>query len=164
VRPFVYFAFVGTLLFSLSGSAGATTTQLSLSSATVTATQKSGESALSLTFTNHGDAPLSILSITSPDASMVMLSNTSSMMSTTTEIHWLSNVYVPAHGTLTLGYHNDGAILMGFTSPLRVGGKVPLLITWSSFSSPHTVHADASVVSPPQNLHFSMSSMAGLSM
>lgn len=129
-------------------------------SATLTASTAGGDSALSVSLVNNTSETILISGFSSMVASSSMLFYDANMCQGNTAAKALSSISMAPGQTQNLGYKFQGAMLGSLKSALEVGQKVAVTLMWSDSSkTTHSLHVEATVVSPPRGLNFRMSGM-----
>jgi periplasmic copper chaperone A len=88
------------------------------------------ESAAYLTITNPGSAPDALVSISSPDAKMAQLHETSTDASGMTGMQPVTEISIPAGGSVALKPGSFHVMLMGLQHDLSAGGTLELQLVF----------------------------------
>ena len=140
-RPILRFALVAlaALLAACSAPAAAA---LSVADAWARPGVSGAETAAYFTITNPGTAQDALLSASSPAASMVQLHQTSTDASGMTGMSPVTEIAVPAGGSVTLAPGGFHVMVMGLGQDLAVGGTLELQLV---FRNAGTITVQATV-------------------
>ena len=151
--------FVGAAALATSAGSAAPKSII-ITDATLTSAAKGHDTAVVLKIVNATHGPISLLSVKSSSAGADMIFFDTNMCRGSHAMTALASIYVPRGLTQKLGYQRQGAMLSQLRQSLTRGQKIPLVVTWSDFSTVHHVTIEASVVAAPAHIKFLMGNMA----